>query len=365
MKNTNWHSISIAEVCEINPNFKEIPTDLDTPFSFVPMSAVDEFHGVIKRPEVRPYRDVSKGYTHFKNGDVLFAKITPCMENGKAAIAANLVNGIGFGSTEFYVLRPKKDILPEWLFAFIRRQHFRVMAKAQFTGTAGQQRVPVFFLSKVKIPLPPLDEQKRIAAILDKADDLRRKRRHALARLDDLLQSVFLEMFGDPVTNPKGWEMRKIGSFCSLVRGSSPRPKSDPRYYGGPVPRVMVADLTRDGFFVTPQIDTLTIKGAKKSRPIKNGTVIMAVSGNVGLTSILEIDACIHDGFVAFNDLNPNTIKSIYFLYCMNLLKQTHETRKDGAIFQNLTTTAIKAMFVPVPSQKFQNDWCKYFEKFL
>jgi len=151
---------SLGEVCEINPRLtKEAKPGADAMVTFVPMSAVDEKSGAIQVPSIRQYSEVSKGYTYFKDNDVLFAKITPCMENGKAAIASELVNGIGFGSTEFHVLRPGPDVLPEWIFYFIRREDFRRQAKANFTGSAGQQRVPKRFLEAVQMPVPPLPEQ--------------------------------------------------------------------------------------------------------------------------------------------------------------------------------------------------------------
>ena len=93
------------------------------------------------------------------------------------------------------------------------------------------------------------------------------------------------------------WPLVKLGTLCKVVRGSSPRPKGDPKYYGGNVPRLMVSDVTRDGKFVTPKIDFLTEAGAEKSRPMKKGDFIIAVSGQPGQALILAIDACIHDGF--------------------------------------------------------------------
>ena len=93
---------------------------------------------------------------------------------------------------------------------------------------------------------------------------VRAKRRKALAQLDTLLQSTFLDMFGDPVTNPMGWEEHEVEKVCRLVRGSSPRPKGDPRFYDGPVPRLMVSDITRDGFWVTPRIDSLLSASPKR-----------------------------------------------------------------------------------------------------
>jgi type I restriction enzyme S subunit len=131
------------------------------------MSAVDERRGVIERPEVRMFEDVQRGFTYFEEGDVLFAKITPCMQNGKHAIARTLIDGVGFASTEFHVIRPTREILAEWVHYFLRQPSTLAEAEHHFTGTAGQQRVPPDFLERLEIPLPPLEEQKRIVAILN------------------------------------------------------------------------------------------------------------------------------------------------------------------------------------------------------
>jgi len=165
---SNWTHGVISEFAEINPSRKGQVTLKGEDFvSFVPMRAVDDITGTIARAEPRPFQEVSKGYTWFQDGDVIFAKITPCMENGKSAIANNLVNGIGFGSTEFHVLRPSNKVLAEWLYILVRSKQFRDDAAAHFKGTAGQQRVPQRFLDNKVIPVPPLDEQRRIVAYLD------------------------------------------------------------------------------------------------------------------------------------------------------------------------------------------------------
>ena len=207
------------------------------------------------------------------------------------------------------------------------------------------------------VPLPPLAEQRRIAAILDQAETLRTQRRTALALLDCLTQSLFLDMFGDPVANDRGWARHRIADICDLVRGSSPRPQGDPRYFGGPVPRLMVADITRDGWLVSPSIDSLTVEGARFSRPISAGTVVMAVSGNVGLVSRLAIDACVHDGFVAFKELDSALFLPAFFLLLLHFSKQAHEKHTAGAIFQNLTTTDVKAMQVIAPPLPLQQTF--------
>ena len=161
-----WERTRLGE-CKINPprprGFSRAP---DAQTTFVPMAAVDGKTGTIARPEVVPYSKVSQGYTYFEENDVLFAKITPCMQNGKHAIARNLIDGVGFGTTEFHVLRPNSDVIPEWIHFFIRQPWFLQEATAYFTGAVGQQRVPDEFLSNYTIPLPPIEEQQRIASEL-------------------------------------------------------------------------------------------------------------------------------------------------------------------------------------------------------
>ncbi len=161
-----WRWVRLGEVCELNPRRPQLYRHADAPTTFVPMSGVEEDgHGIL-RPDVRPFAEVKSGYTYFAEGDVLFAKITPCMQNGKHAIAEDLIDGIGFGSTEFHVLRPKGTVTSEWIHRFILQPYILEAAKAHFTGAVGQQRVPGSYLEKLEIPLPPLPEQHRIAAIL-------------------------------------------------------------------------------------------------------------------------------------------------------------------------------------------------------
>ena len=159
------------QVATINPRFSCDNVSADTEFSFVPMADVDEIWGRIVGTQVRTYSKVMRGFTSFKDGDVLFAKITPCMQNGKAAIARNLVGGCGFGSTEFHVLRASAEATPEWLYALVRMPWFRHQAETSFTGTAGQQRVPVDFLVRYKVPCPPIDLQKTFAKHVTHIDE--------------------------------------------------------------------------------------------------------------------------------------------------------------------------------------------------
>jgi restriction endonuclease S subunit len=165
----DWKWALLSEISEINPprpsGLKRAPDALT---SFVPMSAVDALSGAILNPETRIFSEVTKGYTFFAEKDILFAKITPCMQNGKHALAKGLIDNIGFGSTEFHVLRPHDGVIPEWIHYFVRQPHILSDAANHFTGAVGQQRVPEQFLAALEIPVPHINEQERIVALFNK-----------------------------------------------------------------------------------------------------------------------------------------------------------------------------------------------------
>ena len=240
-----YPQVPLGEICAINPRGKESKyPDLDMPVSFVPMAAVDEQFGTIMVRQERTLSEVSKGYTAFENGDVLFAKITPCMENGKIALARNLTSGVGRVSTEFFVLRPSDRILSEYVYFLLRQQHFRETAKRSFVGTAGQQRVPKSFMENALVPVPPLDEQRKIVVILNRAARIGRLRAQAADRLMNFNSALFIKMFGDPLENPLEFSTYALGSLGSLDRGRSRhRPRNAPELYGGPYPFVQTGDV--------------------------------------------------------------------------------------------------------------------------
>jgi len=196
---SGWRWVKLGEVCEINPRRPLLDVSPSEETTFVPMSAVDGESGMISMSETRPFEKVKTGYTYFEENDVLFAKITPCMENGKAAVARGLLNGFGFGSTEFHVLRPSCLVLSEWIWLFVRREDFRKSAEAMFRGGVGQQRVPAEFLKETPIPLPPLEEQRRIVAQLEEVEEkvksLKEGQAHVEAELQRLEQSILNAAF--------------------------------------------------------------------------------------------------------------------------------------------------------------------------
>ena len=157
-----WIATRLQSICELNPGVEKKAIAAEAHVSFVPMSAIEAETGKIDVSEIRTFQAVRKGYTSFRKGDVLFAKITPCMENGKVAIVPDLESEYGFGSSEFHVLRPAGGIDPRFLYHVITNRAFRSHAKHNMTGAVGQKRVPISILAEHEIGLPPTNEQRRI-----------------------------------------------------------------------------------------------------------------------------------------------------------------------------------------------------------
>jgi type I restriction enzyme S subunit len=162
-----WVFAPLEEICQINPPLDRCIVDDAVEVNFVPMRAVEPEGGGLVRPELRSYGKVKKGYTPFLSGDVIMAKITPCMENGKTTVVPELPGSVCFGSTEFHVMRPEDGVAPRWVSSFLLQHETRRSAQRAMTGGVGQMRVPGAFLEAVRIPVAPSAEQERIVDALD------------------------------------------------------------------------------------------------------------------------------------------------------------------------------------------------------
>lgn len=148
---------------------------------------------------------------------------------------------------------------------------------------------------------------------------------------------------------PESWEIRQVGEIAHVLRGASPRPKGDPRYYGGNVPRLMVSDVTRDGKYVTPQTDFLTEEGAKLSRPMPADTLTIVCSGTVGIPCLLKVDACIHDGFLALDSLSESCNRNYLYYVFFSLRREFDSAATHGGVFTNLTTEILRNFKILLP----------------
>ncbi len=348
-----WPFVHLADVAEINPRRKDTSAlGPKTIVGFVPMSAVSETTATITTVEPRPFEEVNKGFTAFRENDVLFAKITPCMENGKAAVARGLPNGVGFGSTEFHVLRPRTGLIPEFIYYFVRQPSFRVDAKRQFRGAAGQQRVPDSFLVEYRVPLPAPSEQRRIVELLEQADALRRLRTEADALAVRILPALFRRMFGDPVTNPKGWPVQPLGQLADFVSGATPS-KERAEFWDGVVPWVSAKDMK--ALEITDSIDHISETALRDTniKLIAPGAVLIVVRGMILAHTVPialnQVPLTINQdmkALVPVGDVPAEFLQWALLSQHQNVLRlvttAAHGTRK-------LDTDALNSLPIPVP----------------
>lgn len=213
-----WAWERLGQLAKINPRLSEKDIPDDRRVSFVPMKRVEELTGKVDLSETRTYGEVKKGFTSFEDGDVIFAKITPCMENGKIAVVEGLENGIGCGSTEFHVFRCSEALNNRYLFHFLTQAAFRKEAEANMTGAVGQRRVPKNFLEEKLIPLPPLPEQTRLVArletLLGEVDAATARLHEAQQRLKTYRQAVLHHFLGN-----EEWERVRLETVAEMCLG--------------------------------------------------------------------------------------------------------------------------------------------------
>ena len=220
----DWEMVELGEVCEVNPKKSELKNiSQEIEVSFVPMADLNENQVDFVPKEKKKLKDVIKGYTYFKENDVLLAKVTPCFENGKAGIAKNLVNGIGFGSSEYYVFRPNENILSMWIYLNITDNNFRLAGKLNMTGTGGLQRVPKSYVITSKIPLPPLETQKQIVAQIEKEQQLVNANKELIKIFEQKIKDRIAKVWGTlPGTSEeKKQEENKLHSSAERSRSGT------------------------------------------------------------------------------------------------------------------------------------------------
>lgn len=350
---------SLGSVVDLNPALPMALT-ANTAVAFVPMSAASAEAAVAVGSEERSYADVAKGYTPMLNGDILVAKITPCFENGKI-VQATLNHPVGFGSTEFHVLRPDvAHVEPRYLLHYLRQPWVRKAGERRMTGSAGQRRVPEQFLAELQVPLPPLTEQRRIAAILDKADELRAKRRATLERLNGLTQAVFLEMFGDPVSNPKAWPDHGLGDKLTFIQ-YGPRFFNE-RYSESGIRIVRITDLSENGTLNFLEMPRLNVSEADVERyRLRTGDILFARSGatvgKVGLVQPADPPAIAGAYFIAMRF--DGSVHPVYATAVLSSpsIRAIVTRRSRQAAQQNFSGPGLRSLPFPVPPLALQRQF--------
>lgn len=343
---SRYELVRIADVCAVNPRKSELDTlPTNTLVSFVPMKDLAENSSSFIPQETRELEEVRQGaYTYFRDGDVLVAKVTPCFENGKAGVAGNLTNGIGFGSSEYYVLRPSEQLLPELLYHFITSPAFRAIATPAMTGTGGLQRVPKGIVEEFQIPLPPLEVQRQIVAEIEGYQKV----------IDGARQVV--DNYKPQIAIDPAWPMVRIGDVFKTKSGTTPARGNAAYFEGGSIPWVKTLDLRDGPLRSTDECVTDLALAETHLEKLPTGTVLVAMYGGlkqIGRTGVLEIEATSNQAMTA---LLPTPEVEPYFLNVVLISQREYwksvanSTRKDP----NITKTDVLNFRFPLPDLETQ-----------
>jgi len=360
------HSVAIGEVAVLNPKQPGRAADNSMMVPFIPMAAVRENGGVVAEDR-RLLADLDNGYTYFEKGDVLLAKITPCFENGKAAHLGSLSHPFGFGSTEFHVLRAGPHLDSRYLYHAVRSPHFLRSGASRMTGSAGQQRVPAAFVARYQIPLPPLPAQRRIAERLDKADAIRRKRQESLRLLDEFLRSTFLEMFGDPVRNERGWETSQMGDVIAETQyGTSALANT----HGHGLPVLRMNNITPAGAIDLTAIKWCEIEARDFDKyTVRRGDLLFNRTNSpelVGKTAVWDRDELYaFAGYLVRVRFDQLRVLPEYVSGYLNSAYGKHmlfEKAKPSINMSNISPTELKRLPIPIPPVATQLRYVKVLE---
>ncbi|MBP7338929.1 restriction endonuclease subunit S [Niveispirillum sp.] len=359
-----WATAPIEKVAEINPGLKKSGIDDRLAVAFVPMPAVEAESGRMDVSATRPFGEVKKGYTAFCEGDILFAKITPCMENGKMAVVPALRNGLGFGSTEFHVLRPRKGISAQYLYYFVSAQQFRRDAEHNMTGAVGQRRVPMPYLAQHSIPIPPEPEQRRIVAKIEElfseldkgVENLTIARKQLKAYRQAILKAAFEgKLCNASIAQGNSWTARPLGGLIEFLTSGS-RGWAD--YYSKHGDIFIRAqnlkhdrlDLTDIAYVRLPQGNTEGVRTR-----VRQGDVLITITGaNVTKTGLVdtELGPAYVSQHVALCRLTDDLQPEFLYWYLLSEAggrRQLNEAAY-GAGKPGLSLENIRNVVVPVPS---------------
>jgi type I restriction enzyme S subunit len=266
----------LGEIASINPTLGK-RLDTNTQIAFLGMADVSE-SGSTTGGTLRPFSEVAKGYTPFLNDDLLVAKITPCFENGKIA-QASLLAGVGFGSTEFHIVRPHPTKLDaRYALHFLRSPQVRKAGQLRMTGSGGQRRVPRVFIEDLDVPLPPLPEQRRIASILDRAESLSAGRQRSAGLLSEFLSARYSDLSESAGASEQALSRAPLKDLGRVVTGQTP-PGGLTTTNPADVPFVTPGDLGHGGSVFSRFVDPVD---AGTVRTVREGSLLVCCIGSVG-----------------------------------------------------------------------------------
>ena len=377
-----WETVTLSQISTINPKLeKHLDPKLEV--SFIPMKCVEKLSGKFDLTNHKRFEAVKNKFTYFEDQDIIFAKITPCMQNGKIAIMNGLKNGIGYGSTEFHVIRLLDSrFLRKFYFYYLLQETFRKDMVSKMKGTAGQLRVSTNVLSNVMVPFPPFAEQKRIVAKIESifsridvaSGDLERIKTLLKQAKQSVLKSAFegrlivhdvddkpkdflkrisehsnRELIFDKGDLPKGWIRAELGGLCDLIGGGTPSRKN-PEYFGGNIIWLTPTEIPKEQIVkIKDSKERITQLGLKKSsaKMIPDGAVLLTSRASIGYVAISGTLVTTNQGFASF--VCNKTIHNYFLAYWLYGNKDLLKSIATGTTFKEISKRKIRGLFIPLP----------------
>ncbi|WP_342113987.1 restriction endonuclease subunit S [Pseudoduganella sp. OTU4001] len=332
----------IYSLREIAPPAPAITTPVGEKVWLLNLDQIEPHTGILLNKEYVERSRIGTSTHTFDDGNVLYSKLRPYLNK------VLLPDIAGYCTSELVPMRPNQAIVTrEYLAAYLRCPAFLHWVSQQVDG-AKMPRVSMKVLWEHRIKLPGLDEQKHITSILDKADSLRRKRQEAVLLADEFLRAVFIDMFGDPVANPKGWQVKRLADLGSLDRGiSKHRPRNDPSLLGGAHPLIQTGEVANCDGYIRSYTSTYSDKGLLQSKLWPTGTLCITIAANIAKTGILLFPACFPDSVVGFTASTHATVE--YVRFWLSFLQKTLEANAPESAQKNINLAILRDLQVPVP----------------
>lgn len=400
----SWEWVRLENLFEINPRNK---LDDELTVSFIPMSLIEDGYKNSHTSQIKKWKEIKSGFTHFAENDLAVAKITPCFENRKSVIFKNLKNQFGAGTTELFVFRSIGNIVNiNYLFWFVKSHHFINGGVKSYSGTAGQQRVSSDYIKNCLFPLPPLNEQHRIVAKIEELlpfIEQYDKREQTLKTLNknfpeqlkkSILQAAIQgklteqlptdeptsqllkrieaekmrlisegklkkprvrdnsqnEKFDPPFEIPQGWEWVKLEQLGEIIGGGTPSTTDNKNWENGCIPWLTPADMKFiSGKYVSNGERKITEKGLNSSsaRILSENSIVYSSRAPIGYIAITQNKLCTNQGFKSIDLYEKETVDYLY--YSLISLTPEIQSRASGTTFKEISGTEFGKTLIPLP----------------
>lgn len=381
-----WKEYRIKDICNISPSYSAGKPDEYEICTVLPMESVSE-NGKINADNIQLFLDISDGLTLIEQGDVIFAKITPCMENGKGAYIENIQTRYAFGSTEFHTLRPSTLILGKFLYYYTHNEQYRKYAEVNMTGAAGQKRVSTRFIKFTKIYLPPVQEQEKIVAYLELAlkniNNVIKKKRKQIEKLEETKKSVIFKAVTRGVDNsvdlmysgneligdiPQHWKVDRVKNIVKTKITDGPH--ETPELVQEGIPFISAEaikknkiDLSKKRGYITHELHE---KYSKKCKPEKHDIFIIKSGATTGNVAYVDTD-------IEFNIWSPLAVvrcneklayyKFIFFQFLSDVFRKQVELSWSFGTQENIGMGVIERLRITLPPLEEQKNIAKYLEE--